>query len=479
MPPTSVDGSGPLRWLTPAATVLLLGACQCGTELPGALRQGGDADVGDSVRLEDDGDGGVSGVDARPILPSDPSCAETQRVLAASPVDIVIAIDQSASMGEEIKGVIDNLNDKLAAILDTSNVDYRVFMIMGDFCIKSPLGAGGGPPACLGSNPPRYYHLPAPVNSSDALTLILWTYDGHYKQPNTCQRVPDPRVRWGDKLRFDSQKVFIVVTDDDPVSFSAERTGCAKNGGWCANHQCPTYADRRADWGGEDFAKELYKLKPLGMFGSPEAPKWIFHSIISVDRQYGPSEPVTALAKVCSANGNTGETSGVEYQKLSIATGGTRFPTCDTDYAPVFAKIAATLTPLACEFDLTATTRGTLDPSSARVSIDPGTGAQPTAVPRDDSKPCDAGADGFQLEQNNTRIVLCGSACAKIRTDPRSKVNIHVGCLTDTYRDPPSGGGCLKTGEICDSRGGGAACCFGLLCGKSGSEREVCRSKIN
>ena len=65
--------------------------------------------------------------------------------------------------------------------------------------------------------------------------------------------------------------------------------GCSE----CANHQCPTFADSPADWGGGDFPTELYKLQPTGMFGTPADPKWVFHSIVAVDQPYGPSEPVT------------------------------------------------------------------------------------------------------------------------------------------------------------------------------------------
>ena len=411
-------------------------------------------------------------------------CAVASARAVPRPVDVIIAVDQSASMGEEIQGVIDNLNTRLAQVLDAAGLDYRVFFLGGQFCIKAPLGKGVGPPECYDSNPPRYYHLNGPVNSSDALTLLLWSYDGNYKQPNTCTRVSAPALKWSDKVRFDSQKVFIAVTDDDPVSFSFTQLGCT-SASYCANWQCPTYADRAADWpGGLDFATELYKLQPAGMFGTPSDPKWIFHAIVSVQSQLPPTAPVTPLGSVCAFNGNTGETSGVEYQKLARLTGGTRFPTCNTDYSPVFQKVSAQITTLACELDLAPTGLGTVDTARTNVAIGN------TPVPRDESAPC-ASANGWQFANNFDRVVLCGSACAQAKARPDAGISITVGCSGSLLPDggslmpdggsivetSPDGGSCRRAGDSCQV--GGAACCFGLMCTPHVAGGPTCDSQIN
>lgn len=430
--------------------------------------------------------GGGAGGGAAPI------CADSTGQAATRPVDIIIAIDQSASMGEEIAGVIANINTRLASVLASNRVDYRVIFVGGQFCIEPPLGASATAPGCYDSNPPRYFHANAPVNSSDALTLLLWTYDGFYKQANTCTKVAQPGVRWSDKLRFDAQKVFIVVTDDDPVSFSYASQGCSSTT-YCANWQCPTYADRQADWGGADFATELYKLQPAGMFGTAGNPKWIFHAIVSVDRQYNPAEPVTALNNVCSFSGNTGETSGTEYQKLARLTGGTRFPTCNTDYSPVFQKISNSLIPLACEFDLRSTGVGTADFSAVQVSwsADGGVGMP---IARDESQPCQLGANGYQVVDQGQRVVLCGAACDAVRTTEGAALNVTVGCLAGSLDGGAPGGGdggtrpdggleetndggvCVKVGTSCTL--GGTRCCFGLECTPDVAG-ATCESVIN
>lgn len=491
--------------MTSRAALLLLSsvltACDCGGTLTLRGKDGGrEADGGSSSSgggAGGAGGGGSSGGGSGGGF--GPVCANSRGQAATRPVDIIIAIDQSASMGDEIAGVVANVNTRLAQVLAANNVDYRVILIGGDFCIAPPLGAAATAPGCYASNPPRYFHSNAPVNSSDALTLLLWTYDGFYKQANTCMRLAQPAVRWSDQLRFDAQKVFIVVTDDDPVSFSYARQGCTSTT-YCANWQCPTYADQPAEWtGGADFATELYRLAPAGMFGTPSNPKWIFHAIVSVDRQYNPSEPVTALSNVCAFSGNTGETSGVEYQKLARLSGGTRFPTCNTDYSPVFQKIASSLTPLACEFDLRLTGVGAPDTSTVEVTfwVDGGT---PMPIARDEASPCQLGANGYQIVDQGQRLLLCGAACNTVRTTPGAQLEVIVGCIPGSLdggmgtgggtgtggggggndgglQEVSDGGVCLRVGTACTL--GGTRCCFGLECTPGPGGGSTCESVIN
>jgi hypothetical protein len=330
-------------------------------------------------------------------------------------------------MGEELQGVIDNINEHLAAILAREKIDYRVVLIGGDFCILPPLGPSASAPECYGSNPPRFFHARNGVNNSDALTLFLWTYDGYTRRPNTCDKVERPDVRWKQHLRYGALKVFVVFSDDDPSSFSAERLGCRN----CPLHNCPTFADRGADWGGGDFATELHKLEPRGMFGTPDARKWIFHSIVGVPRQMPPDEPVTALDDVCRFGGNAAETAGVEYQKLSRLTGGMRYPSCNSDYSPVFRSIAASIIPLACTYRLESTEVPSIpDLSRVNVLFNPNDGTGVRTILRDDSAPCDAGASGWQLANHDTEIVLCGGACEVVRAAPNGLLSIEVGCQT-------------------------------------------------
>jgi hypothetical protein len=152
------------------------------------------------------------------------------------------------------------------------------------------------------------------------------------------------------------------------------------------------------------------------------------HSIVPVNTQLGPSDPIQPNNQVCNVNGNTGEKSGVEYQKLSVLTGGLRFPSCDTNYSPVFQSIANTIVPLACKFQLEQTNLGTPDPSKTNVEIDYGDGNGSQTILRDDTAPCESGADGWQFTDNNTAVVLCGATCDMLKASDNADVKITVGC---------------------------------------------------
>ena len=405
-----------------ALAVMLVWACNSGTTDSLLGGSGGSAASGTGAQAGEGGLGlGAGGNGAN--TGQGGACAVASEALFARPVDVIFAIDQSASMGEEIQGVKDNLNDHLVSILAAANIDYRVVFVAGVDGL--PTGS-------------RFFQSHAGVNSSDALTLLLWTYDGFYKAPNTCDKTVDDALRWKNFLRYDAYKVFIVVSDDDPSSFDCAHAagnctstcgGCANQcAGWCPMFQCPTFADAPAAWGGGDFPSELYGLAPDGMFGAPTRPKWMMHAIVPVTQALGPAAPLTPLADVCNQNGNTGETSGVEYQKLARLTGGLRFPSCDTDYSPVFQEIAETIVPLGCKFELEQTGLGQPDPNVTNVVIDYGDGAGAGTVWRDETVPCDAGADGWQYTDGGAAIILCGSACEKLQSAQNPDVQITVGC---------------------------------------------------
>src|SRR5262249_7047022 len=84
-------------------------------------------------------------------------------------------------------------------------------------------------------------------------------------------------------------------------------------------------------------------------------------------------------------------------------------------------------TALTCDFDVPTPSAGvTVDPNLVNVDYYKGgdmTNAQ-ARVPlnRDDTKPCDGGADGWQYIENKTKIRVCGATCDQIRADGTAKV---------------------------------------------------------
>jgi hypothetical protein len=113
------------------------------------------------------------------------------------PVDIVLVVDQSGSMGGEIENVRNNLNAYSSA-LEASGIDYNVILIAErgtgghDICIPPPLGG----PSC--SDTARFHQIDRRVGSHNAL-----------------QRIEDHITTVESHMRSGSLRVFTVVTDDD------------------------------------------------------------------------------------------------------------------------------------------------------------------------------------------------------------------------------------------------------------------------
>jgi von Willebrand factor type A domain len=88
---------------------------------------------------------------------------------------------------------------------------------------------------------------------------------------------------------------------------------------------------------------------------------------------------------------------------------------------------------LACEFAVPDT--GTpVTPNEVNVQYSAEGKAAPICLPKDASKPCDGGANGWQFKKDAsgnddlTRVVLCGSACDTLRKDPAGRVDVIRGC---------------------------------------------------
>src|SRR6185369_8729595 len=130
-------------------------------------------------------------------------------------VDVIFIVDNSSSMEDEIKAIRANINQNFAQIVQASAVDMRVILLSlygttgTNICIGPPLagtecGTGLG---LGGTNSDVFFHYSVDIESTDSLCLILKTFD-HADADN---RAPNG---WQDWLRPDSQKAFVVITDD-------------------------------------------------------------------------------------------------------------------------------------------------------------------------------------------------------------------------------------------------------------------------
>src|SRR5688572_5792386 len=169
------------------------------------------------------------------------------------PMDIVVAIDNSASMAGEIVAVQQRINSEFADIIESSGIDFRVIMVSrygnvfvqnydgGQFqdsafavCIGAPLStltcpadADESTPPVL-HNPPNFYHHSTDIGSRNLWCRLLEAFDTSDPYPNPrTEFTPIAEDGWQAFLREDAFKVFIAITDDSPTNTGLD--GCSES----------------------------------------------------------------------------------------------------------------------------------------------------------------------------------------------------------------------------------------------------------
>jgi hypothetical protein len=348
----------------------------------GGAPQSGQLGGGDQGQNGDLGPGN----DSKP----DPNAQCAAEVMSAqrAEVDIIVVIDTSGSMSEETQQVQQNINN-FAQSIGNSGLDYRVIMIAEKntpppipfpfpvpptgICTPPPLGG-----ANCADNPPRYFHIPETVGSTDSLQIILSTYDSKWKQ----------------HLRPTAYKVFIEITDDNSAM----------------------------DW--QTFDSQLLAKAPAGMFGTAQSRKYIFNSICG----WQDSTPPLSGQK-CGSAVNTGD----QYQHLSQVTNGVIDSVCKTSYANVFNNIAKGLvTTLGCEFAVPVPKNGgAVDPTKVVVNYTPGGQTQASALTQvTDASKCGSIPNAWYYDNNTapTKIIFCQGLCDTAGKDTAGKLEIALGC---------------------------------------------------
>jgi hypothetical protein len=297
------------------------------------------------------------------------------------PVDIVFVVDTSGSMSAEILAVQANIN-AFSARIGQSGLDYRVIMIgqKGNtgiaVCVPPPLGG----PDCA-NQPPRFYHVNQVISSNDALSKILSTFDD-----------PDPLISWKKYTRFDSHKVFIVLTDD--------------------NSSLPHTT----------FDVELLSKTPAGIFGDSTVRRYTFQSICG----WLEGTPVL-MGSRCSSAVNA----GLEYQNLSVLTGGIVESVCKTDYSSILQNLARGITnKLTCELDLRGPDGQPIDPEKVAVRFTP-EGEEGWLLDQvGEASKCDEVIDGWHYDDPDqpARIILCPETCQALNTDITGALEVLTGC---------------------------------------------------
>src|SRR5450432_655058 len=355
-----------------------------------------------------DGTGGIPG-------PGD-TCATTSATatLIKEPVDIILVLDNSGSMADELQAVEDNINQNFATILQQSGVDYRVILLSRhrrdvraasgesstSICVTAPLSGLAMCPAPLPVFSDHFFQYSIKIESTDSFDQIVATYNMR------DQKFDLTEIGWSEWLRPGAKKVFLEMTDDN----AAEPV--------------------------DTFLQKLTALAPA-QFGSDAAhPNFVFHSIIGIQQKspvtapYLPDEPIQMAT--CTGGGDTVANAGLSYQDLSKRTGGLRFPICEfASYDTVFTTIANDVivkAQLACDFDIPSPPVGQdLDLSKVAVAYTKGGDTMPSQFGQaPTSAACQA--DAFYIENNH--IYLCPDTCATVKADGGAKVDVLFTCAS-------------------------------------------------
>ncbi len=293
------------------------------------------------------------------------------------PADIVIVVDNSGGMEEEVVMVQDNMNGFFWQIA-AAGVDPHVVLISDDsddsrgICIAAPLGSGSCPDD---SNPSaNYLHSTRSVTSHVALDRIIDTYDH-----NT--------YGWNHMLRREAIIHFIVVTDDDS-SLSMD-----------------------------EFIEDLSVLEP-------PLTDFVFHAIVAIedDIEGGPCEDIA-------------EDEGVVYKSLVAATGGVLGNLCEQQFQPVFTKLAERIgaASMQCEWDIPSPPDGEVfDPQKVNVEFTDSGGTAHQIGQVDSASSCTSVEHGWYYDRPDdpSKILVCDQTCDWLRGHLGAEVTIILGCET-------------------------------------------------
>lgn len=387
----------------------------------------GDGDKGPLESCDEGAENGPEGGCSAECSINPSSCGDQSYMasLTILPVDVIIFIDNSGSMGEEILGVQKNININFANIFEKSGIDYRVIMVARhgklvdeSVCIEAPLSGipeGGcvAPPAKPVFNEGKFYHYSVEVASHDGLCKLLSSYDG---------TLPDDFGLgvggWQQWLRTEASKSFIVLTDDG-VTCTYQGTSLDDN-------------DNVNDGvvAGDKFDQLLLTLAPEQFGADVSSRRYQFYSITGLPYNNPKDLPYEAKDPIVTGKCPTAEAPGSGYQELSKVTNALRFPLCDTtSYSVIFQAIANGVinsAALECEFAIPEAPEGKmLDTDSIVVEFTPDGMGVPTQFTQvasiDDCTPT-----SFYIDA--TTIHLCPAACEAIQGNLAAELAVNFTC---------------------------------------------------
>ncbi|MEN9578465.1 MAG: hypothetical protein RJA70_1474 [Pseudomonadota bacterium] len=375
------------------------------------------------------------------------------------PMDVIVMIDNSGSMEEEINSVERNINENFAQILAQSGVDYRVIMVSGyrnappqpmdgnngggggrrfNVCVEPPLG----PNACDTRGPEdsphnaeRFIHFDQPIGSTDGPCQLLKTMKSRPvasegRRGGTLPvRADDPLLQagWTAHLRPDAFKAFVMIGDDT--------VDCQWEG--------VDFAQQPLETAVAEFDKALRASAP-DQFGASELERrYAWHSIVGVAPNADPQAVYEPSEGLVDAKCESAVEVGVHHQALSRLTGGLRYPVCNVDsYDAVFQRIAKEVVSgasLPCSWQIPSAPDGqTFDKDRVNIAYTPGDGSVAPELGRVDGAAACAGTEAWYYDNPAapTTVHACPVACERFKQDAVGKVELLFGCATKAPRAP-------------------------------------------
>jgi hypothetical protein len=358
------------------------------------------------------------------------TCATTSAgaMLVKQPVDIILVLDNSGSMADELSAVEQNINVNFAQILNAAAVDYRVILISRhrkdvraasgesstSVCIEAPLSG-----LAMCPSPANPTSVPAPVFSDRFFqyNVKIESHDSFETGILAGYHSPDARthlttVGWKEWLRPNAKKVFLEMSDDDE--------GAAGDTQILTVDQLITQLITMAP----EFGRDAQHLN------------FVFHSIVGLAEKtppttaYLPTEPVQTM--ICTGNGDKVTNAAPTYQELSRRTGGLRFPICQfAGYDTVFHTIADDVimkSQLACDFAVPPPPAGeTLDLTKVAVKYTKGDASGAVQFGQA-ATVADCQSNAFYIQNN--RIYLCTDTCTTVQADTMASVDVLFTCAS-------------------------------------------------
>ncbi|MCA9580723.1 MAG: VWA domain-containing protein [Myxococcales bacterium] len=358
--------------------ITLVAGCAGGT-----VDEGGQTGVSSNDSMTTDGGAPGLGGWSRRDGGDDSEClgVEVSSDVEIKPVDLILAIDASGSMNNELTTIQNNLN-KFSSDVVANGADLRTVVITKKDYFSVP------PP--LGTDPSRYRFYESPVSSHDALAHVL-AYFPQYKaflRPNAVTHI-------------------LVVSDD----YSFFEASCFKQ-----------IMDQKL---GQSFVFDTISSRPQMAPAPLSKAACACDPSIQISTVPPADPPIYGFVPECAldfsanrgGNGCAGAFgSAAQYYDLVRATAGLGLSICTADWSEIFDELTEEVSrsALPCSIDIPKPPEGYRASSDDVTVVYTEAGKEPKTLDRAPSSDCTTGqwylvADGDELVAE-----LCPDMCREV-----------------------------------------------------------------